>query len=82
MTKIGKIITFVIIVFLLVGGYIIYDNLDPDLDDSEDRTNFIKEIGKWVFQLGKSTKNTVGYAVQQDWLPKTNESNVTKLEVD
>ena len=78
----GKIIGFVIIVFLLVGGYMIYDNLDTDFDDSEDRTNFIKEIGKWVFQLGKSTKNTAGYAVSQDWLPKTNESNVSVVEVD
>ena len=78
----GKIITFVIIVFLLIGGYMIYNSLDTNFDDSEDRGNFLKEIGRWVFQLGKSTKNTVGYAIDQDWLPKTNESNVSVIEVD
>jgi len=78
----GKIITFVIIVFLLVGSYIIYENLDTDFEDSDERTNFLKEMGKWIFQLGKSTKNTAGYAVKQDWLPNTNESNVSVVEVD
>ena len=78
----GKIIGFIVIVFLLIGGYMVYESLDTDFEDSEDRKGFLKEIGKWLFQVGKSTKNTVGYAVDQDWLPKTNESNVTEIEVE
>jgi hypothetical protein len=78
----GKIITFTIIVFLLIGGFMIYESLDTNFDDSGDRTNFLKELGKWIFQIGKSTKNTVGYAIDQDWLPKTNETNFSKIEVD
>jgi hypothetical protein len=78
----GKIITFVIVVFLLVGGYMIYDHLDTDFEESEDRDSFLREFAKWIFQLGKSTKSTVGHAIDQDWLPDVNESNVSIIEVD
>jgi hypothetical protein len=72
----GKII-WIIVIFLVIGGYIIYDNLEVDLNNDNERNNFIKEVGKWLFQVSKSTQNTVGYAIQQDWLPDVNESNST-----
>lgn len=74
----GKIF-LIVIVFLVIGGYLIKTNLNTDFDESEDRVNFIKEFARWVFQLGKSTKNTVGYVVSQEWLPETNETNITKI---
>ena len=77
----GKIIGLIIIVFLLIGGYMIYNELGTDFDDSDDRIDFVKTTGMWLFDVGKATKNTVGYAVDQDWLPK-NETNNTILEVD
>lgn len=74
----GKII-LIVIIFLVIGSYLIKTNLNTNFDESDDRANFIKEFAKWVFQLGKSTKNTVGYAISQDWLPETNETNLTKI---
>ena len=78
----SKLIGFIIIVFVLIGGYMIYNSLDTDFDESGDTTNFLKEFAKWIFQVGKSTKNTVGYAFEQDWLPDVNESNISVVEVD
>ena len=78
----SKLIGFILIVFLVVGGYTIYNSLSTDFEDSDGKKEFFSETAKWLFQVGKSTKNTVGYAFDQDWLPKTNETNLTVLEVD
>jgi hypothetical protein len=75
----SKLIGFVIIVFLLVGGYTIYNSLNTDFEEAEGKKEFLKESFKWIFQVGKSTKNTIGYAAEQDWLPQTNETNLTQL---
>ena len=53
----------------------IVNSLDTDFDDSEDRTGFVKEFFRWMGTIGKSTTNTAGYAIKQDWLPDVNESN-------
>lgn len=76
-----KIFLFIIIV-LIVGGFLIKSSLDTDFGESDDRKSFVKEFAKWVFQVGKSTKNTVGFAVQQEWVPVVNESNMTEIVVD
>ena len=75
--------TFIlIIIFLVIGSYMIISAYNINLHDKEDRKTFISEAGKWVLQLGKSTKNTVTYAVKQDWLPDVNESdNTTTYEI-
>ena len=78
----SKIIGFIIIVFVLVGGYTIYNSLENDFEDTEGKKEFVIEGFKWLFQVGKSTKNTVGYVVKQDWLPKGNESNISVVVVD
>ncbi len=75
----GKIL-LIIIVFLVIGGFMIKNSLDTDFDDKEDTKDFFKKFTGWVSQVGKSTKDTAKYAIDQDWLPK-NESNVT-IEVD
>ena len=78
----GKLF-WIIVIILVIGGYLIKTNLDTDFNEAEDRGNFLKELGKWVFQIGKSTTNTVGYAISQNWLPDTsNETNITEIEVD
>ena len=78
----GKIIGLIVIAFFLIGGYIIYDNLGTDFNDSDDRIDFIKTTGMWIFDVGKSTKNTVGYAIDQNWLPDVNDTNKTLIEVE
>lgn len=82
----GKIFWFVII-FILIGCYIIYSSLDLDLKNSQDRRTFLGKTFDWLFQVGKSTKDTVGYAAEQDWLPKINktndtEDNIVKINVE
>tara|TARA_Y100000310_G_C20684635_1_gene818153 strand:+ start:218 stop:457 length:240 start_codon:yes stop_codon:yes gene_type:complete len=79
---VSKIIGLIVIGFFLIGGYMIYDNLDTDFDDSDDRIDFFKTTGMWIFNVGKATKNTVGYAIDQEWLPNVNSSNSTILELD
>jgi hypothetical protein len=68
---------WIVAIFFVVGGYIIYSSMSADLDTTSGKLSFAKELGKWLFQVGKSTKNTVGYAVEQDWLPDINKTNST-----
>ena len=71
----GKLIWILIIAFFLVGGFMIKNSLDTDFGEEEDRGEFLKEAGKWLFQIGKSTTTTAGYAVKQEWLPDVNKTN-------
>ena len=72
----GKIMLFVV-GFLLIGGYIIYQGANYDLDDKDDRKSFGKEVAKWMWDVGKKTKNVVGYVVAEDWLPENESDNET-----
>ena len=72
----GKVMLFVI-GFLLLGGYIIYQGASYDLDDKDDRKSFGKEFAKWVWDVGKKTKNVVAHVIKEDWLPETEEVNET-----
>ncbi len=69
-----------LIIFLLVGSFIIINHYSLNIkNSSEDRKTFASAFFDWVFQVGKSTKNTAGYAIKQEWLPKdVNETNKTK----
>lgn len=67
-----------IIIFLVIGSYIIISAYNLSLQEKQDRKTFLVEAGKWIFNVGKSTKNTVTYAVKQDWLPEINETNKTE----
>ena len=74
----GKLV-WIVMLFIVVGGYMIVMNNDLDLEERSDQTTFVKEIGRWFMRLGKSTKNTVGYAIEQDWLPEGNNTlNITE----
>jgi hypothetical protein len=76
----SKVVSLLMIAFLLFGCYVIYDNLNNDFSESEGKIEFAKETGKWIFDVGKATKNTVGYAIKQDWLPDVNSTNITEVE--
>lgn len=76
-----KMLLFVTI-FLVIGGYIIAQNLNTDFNEKEDRGNFVKSFGKWIVQVGISTKNTIGAAIGQDWLPKTENKTNETIEVE
>ena len=70
-----KKIVFAIIVFLVIGGYMIVTDSDLDLEEEDDRKTFMKSFKNWVFSLGKNLKSISSYTVKEfDWLP-TNETS-------
>ena len=73
---------FFLLVFLVVGGYMIKDSLETDFDEKEDKVNFLKEFFNWVFQVGKNVKDVTGYAAQQEWLPEVNDTNNTDSSLE
>ncbi|RMF07190.1 hypothetical protein D6764_00420 [Candidatus Woesearchaeota archaeon] len=79
----GKLMLF-IVGFFLLGGYIIYQGYHYDLDNPQDRKSFAKQFAKWVWDVGKKTKNVVAYVIKEDWLPEAgssvNETNRTEEE--
>jgi len=67
----------VILIFLLIGAYIIVSANDIDFKDGEERTDFIYKFSKWVLRLGGNFKTITGHAINMQWLPDT-EVNVNK----
>lgn len=72
----GKIF-WLVVVFLLVGAYMIKTTQDYNFDDSSDKKSFVVTFGKWVWQVGNNVVGLVGYAADQEWLPVINETNST-----
>lgn len=72
----GKLF-WIVVIFLLVGAYIIKVGYDVDLGEMEGRTNFAVNFGKWMLQLGGNIIDLTSSAVKQDWLPKINDTNQT-----
>lgn len=64
----------ILVIFLIVGGYMIAKINSLDLSKPEDRESFMGKFWLWLKEVGKSTANVVGYAAKQEWLPK-NETN-------
>lgn len=71
-----KKLTIIIIIFLIVGGYLIYRYGNFNLEEKEGKKEFAKNYAGWLWQVGKNVKDTVGYAMEKKWLPK-NETNQT-----
>lgn len=68
-----KLLTVVVLVFLILGGYMIYQGYNYNLSNSDDRSSFVKKTSKWMWDVGKATARVVGVAVKEgakeDWLP-------------
>ena len=71
----GKIM-LIVIIFLIIGGFIIAKSYDLNLKETEDRRTFLGKFSIWLVGIGKNIAKTVGFAVKQDWLPET-EKNET-----
>ena len=76
-----------IVLFLVLGGYLIKTSVDADLNKPEGQKSFIVEYGQWIFQLTKNVKGLAGFVVTQDWLPENyalynDSNNETVDEVD
>lgn len=77
-----KKLMFIIIVFLLIGGYMIKTTYDLNLKEPEDQKTFFAKFVTWLFQLGKNIKTLTGQAVKQEWLPENKTEEKTFLIFD
>ena len=69
---------FVVMVFLVIGGYMIAKSSELDISEDGDRGVFLKSFGTWIKGLGRNVKDVAGYAIKEhDWLPEVNETNKT-----
>ncbi|MFH1510345.1 MAG: hypothetical protein ABIF10_01535 [Candidatus Woesearchaeota archaeon] len=68
---------WVVVIFLVVGAYIIKVAYDYDFGKADDRTGFASKFLRWVVQLGKNIAGMVSYAADKEWLPETNKTNQT-----
>lgn len=69
-----KVVTLLVIAFLLFGGYLVVKYNNYRLDNPDDAISFTKDYGRWLFGVGKSVSNVVGAAVTEQWLPAQNDS--------
>lgn len=59
----------IIIVFLVLGGYMIVKAHQINLDEEEDREQFIYKFADWIFDVGGNIKSLTGHAISMEWLP-------------
>lgn len=69
---------FIVIAFLLVGGYLI--SLNYDLGDEEGKKGFFSSLWSWLKDLFGNIKDLTGLAVEQEWLPDLNDTNSTEVK--
>jgi hypothetical protein len=72
----GKLF-WVVVIFLLVGAYIIKAGYDINLGESSGRQSFALNFGKWILQIGGNIVDLTSRAIEQDWFPKINNTNQT-----
>jgi hypothetical protein len=73
----GKIF-WAVVVFLLIGAFMITTAYDYDLGEGDDRKGFLSRMGSWVWRLGGNMVDVTSYVAKQEWLPETNETNSTE----
>jgi transketolase C-terminal domain/subunit len=72
-----KMLIFVIVLFLILGGFLIVLNNDLNLEKKEGKKTFVLGFAHWVYNLGVNVKNVVGYAVGMEWLPEKSLNSTT-----
>ena len=75
-----KLFLFVVL-FLVIGAYLIIQNNNLDIEEEEGRKKFLTSFTGWLFKVGKSTKNVASYATEQEWLPDEEAVNQTNTSV-
>lgn len=60
----------IIIIFLIIGGYVIVRTHQIDLRDGGGRTEFMFKFSRWIFHMGGNMKDLAGYAVKMEWMPE------------
>ena len=60
-----------VLIFLVIGGFVIVKTHQIDMDNSEGRTEFIFKFTRWVYTLGKNLTILTGQIISMDWIPDT-----------
>ena len=60
----------IVAAFLIIGGFLIVKAHDIQLENPNERTEFMYRFASWTYDLGMNVKDTVGYAVKLNWLPE------------
>ncbi|MFH1642780.1 MAG: hypothetical protein ABIC04_07845 [Nanoarchaeota archaeon] len=74
-------ITWILLIFLIVGAFIITSSYDLNLKRTEDRRTFIGKFAIWIVNVFKNAAKTVGYVVKLDWFPDNEINNTDKTKV-
>jgi len=82
-----KKLIFVIVLFLILGAFLIVLNNDLNLEKKEGKKTFVVGFAHWVYNVGVNVKNVVGYAFGMHWLPekssnKTNSTTTYEARID
>jgi len=73
-----KIITIILIIFLIVSVFIIIKN-KIDITKKEDRELFMKSLGQFTIGAFKNIGKITAYVVKQEWVPEV-EKNESENE--
>ena len=58
----GKIF-WIITIFLVIGGYMIYSSQNTDISNPSSAFSFIGEFAGWIFHVGESTTKTATHKI-------------------
>jgi len=79
-----RLLFFLVIVFFIIGGYIIKTSYDINFHDKQEVVVFGKEFVKWVFHIGKNTAEITAQAVKEavnkTWLPEVNKTEINETD--
>ena len=73
---------FFLLVFLVIGGWMISINLKTDFDKTGEKITFARTFFGWVFDVTGNVKDIVGFASDKNWLPEVNDTNNTNSSVE
>ncbi len=68
----------IILIFLVIGSFLIVKTNDLDLDNKSDQSTFLFKFSSWVGNLFGNGKALVGHAIALDWLPASEENSTSE----
>jgi hypothetical protein len=75
-----KKVVFFLLVFLVIGGYMIAES--SDTESIGGKITFAKTFFGWLSNVGLDVEDVVGYAAEKDWLPEINDTNNSNFSED
>ncbi len=60
---------WIVVIFLLIGTYMVYDNLKIDLSKPTDIVTLVGAVTAWAADVGNSLYEVGKTTAEQQWLP-------------